>query len=104
MTLRIEIVVENDPDQSILELILKRLILKFIFILRNQIDLVAVIEPRKITLEIGSSCNIRCRIVNETKMDDLKFQWYKSNKITNQLEAITSKIIFVMESVHYIID
>jgi hypothetical protein len=27
-------------------------------------------------------------------MDDLKFQWYKSNKTTNQLEAITSKISF----------
>lgn len=40
---------------------------------------------------MNSSCSIRCRIANEAKIDDFKFQWYKSNKYTNQFEAITGK-------------
>jgi hypothetical protein len=52
-------------------------------------DLVATIEPKKISLDLGSSCSIRCRLDNQSNLAGLKFQWYKYNRLTNQFEAIT---------------
>jgi hypothetical protein len=51
------------------------------------------IEPPKIILDINQQATIKA-IVNETDLSNLKFEWFKFNRITQQDELIRSNFFF----------